>query len=305
MLGNSWKLCLHLWIDHTGFRRYVDAFLRVSDFKDQAKLNSNHLRYFIYALGNANRKVYSWASVALKYSPGGWRGHRDGSVEPYSFLKNEEVFPGGILTLRCEIISGENEYNALPEYQLHNQLRMLTDEKYTDVTVVVGERQIRAHKVMLAAHSPVFEAMFRADMQESSQNVIKIDDFDFEVVREMLIYIYSYSSPNIENLAGSLLRAADKYDLGRLKALCEQTLSAKVTVDTAVEYQALAALCSAASLQRSVAKFIADNIAEVLKTDEWKLMVQGHSLSYVLQKNKQNVEHNDEEYHLSNKLKPA
>nr|XP_029723524.1 speckle-type POZ protein-like isoform X2 [Aedes albopictus] len=201
-----------------------------------------------------------------------------------------------MLTLRCDIIFEKN-LPPLPDYQPPNPLRMLTDEKYTDVTVVVGERQIRAHKVMLAGHSPVFEAMLEADMQESSQNVIKIDDFDYEVVLEMMTYIYSNSSPNIENLAGSLLRAADKYNLGKLKTLCVQTLCDKVSVDTAVEYQALAVLYNAAQLQRIAAAFIADNILNVQKTDDWQRMVQMFSLSYICQKDKQNVEHDDKEDH--------
>lgn len=120
-----------------------------------------------------------------------------------------------------------------------------------------------------------------------------------------MTYIYSDSSPKIENLVGSLLKAADKYDMGRLKALCKQTLLDKVSVNTVVNYQALAAFFSLAQLQRRATKFIADNIVAVQETDEWKHMVQVHSHSYVLQKNKHNIEHDDEEGHPTKKLKPA
>lgn len=307
--GNAWKLCLQ---NRTFFDTdyYVDAYLMLI-VDDQPKQDSIELSYRIHAMGHANCKTFSWACKPQKYSPLPNRGQFDMSVNADTFLANNEVFPEDMLTLRCDIIFEENP-PPIPDCHLTNQLkmytnqlRMLTDGMFTDVTVVVGERQIRAHKVVLATHSPVFEAMLRANMQESNQNVIKIDDFEYEVVQEMMTYIYSDSSPKIENLVGSLLKAADKYDMGRLKALCKQTLLDKVSVNTVVNYQALAAFFSLAQLQRRATKFIADNIVAVQETDEWKHMVQVHSHSYVLQKNKHNIEHDDEEGHPTKKLKPA
>ncbi|XP_029723523.2 speckle-type POZ protein-like [Aedes albopictus] len=295
ILGNACKLGLEniRRLCNKNYVWYVDAYL-ILIVDDQPKRDSIELSYSIHAMGKANCKLFSWASKPKEFSPEQDHEHFDKNVNANTFLANIKVFAKDMLTLRCEIIFGENP-PPLPECHLPNQLRMLMDEKYTDVTVVVGERQIRAHKVVLAAHSPVFDAMFRSDMQESSQNVIEIDDFDYEVVQEMMTYIYSDSSPKIENLVCSLLRAADKYELGRLKALCEQTLCDKVSVDTAVEYQALAVLYNAAQLQRIAAAFIADNIFNVQKTDDWQRMVQMFSLSYICQKDKQNVEHDDKE----------
>lgn len=83
----------------------------------------------------------------------------------------------------------------------------------------------------------------------------------------------------------------------RQKALSEQTLSDQLSVDTAVECQTLVALCNAAQFQQRVLEFIVDNIAEVPKTDHWEHMVQRYSLSYVSQKDTQNVKHDDEQHH--------
>ena len=38
--------------------------------------------------------------------------------------------------------------------------------RYTDVLLVVRGREIKAHKTILAAHSPVFNAMFENDLKE-------------------------------------------------------------------------------------------------------------------------------------------
>nr|XP_019526175.1 speckle-type POZ protein-like [Aedes albopictus]XP_029729186.1 speckle-type POZ protein-like [Aedes albopictus] len=285
MLGNTWKLCLAVVVyDSYNIKTQINAFLEMVDYNDTVELS-----YFIYTLGTANSKVHCWASRAHKYSPDRRQVQIGNNVDRAEFLE-KNIFPEGILTLCCQIIPWETNYSALP----NSQLKMLTDEKFTDVTIIVGEQQIKAHKAMLAIHSPVFDAMLSAGMQESRQNVIKIDDFDYEVVQEMLTYIYSDTAPNMHKLADRLLIAADKYELERLKALCERTLCIKVSVDTAVKYQALAKICNAVQLQRTVAEFIANNIAAVQKTDDWKHMVEVHSVSWLCQQTKQSDDHNDD-----------
>ena len=42
-----------------------------------------------------------------------------------------------------------------------------------------------------------------------------------QVVRDMLVFIYTGGTPNIARNAGELLAAADKYQLEQLKGLCE------------------------------------------------------------------------------------
>ncbi len=52
-----------------------------------------------------------------------------------------------------------------------------------------------------------------------------IEDLDYDVVTEMLTYIYSgRCSREVGDLAMELLVAADKYRLEELKAHCERTL---------------------------------------------------------------------------------
>lgn len=70
-------------------------------------------------------------------------------------------------------------------------VRMLNNPKYSDIVFNVGDEEIQAHKVILAANSKYFEAMFGSDMVESQSNCVKITDFEPKVIRTMLEYIYS------------------------------------------------------------------------------------------------------------------
>ena len=83
------------------------------------------------------------------------------------------------------------------------------------------------HKLILAAHSEMFSAMFsHKDTVENIQSRLKITDFDSIVVGQMLKYLYVGELPKelaIENLT-QLLKIADKYQLGLLKSDIEEKL---------------------------------------------------------------------------------
>lgn len=72
---------------------------------------------------------------------------------------------------------------------------MLIDEKYTDCSFLVqNDTCIHGHKIILAASSPVFEAMFYgplATQQEDTQRPIAIVDVSAKIFRAMLDYVYT------------------------------------------------------------------------------------------------------------------
>ena len=79
-----------------------------------------------------------------------------------------------------------------------------------DVTLVVGEREFPAHRVVLAASSPYFRAMFTNEHLESKQTRISLQQVDGDTLELLLDFIYSselkISEDNVQNLlAGSSL----------------------------------------------------------------------------------------------------
>ena len=109
---------------------------------------------------------------------------------------------------------------------------LLSSEEFSDVTLVVGSEELKAHQLVLSARSPVFNTMFQVDMREKLTNYVEITDIELPVVQEMLTFIYTGNSPklNLKDMASKLLFAADKYQLGRLKLMCQEALSRRLTV---------------------------------------------------------------------------
>lgn len=159
-----------------------------------------------------------------------------------------------------------------------------SQNKFSDVKLVASAKddskakavEFPAHKLILAARSPVFEKMFEHKMQERVTNKIKVDDIHPDVLKEMLIYVYTGRVPRIgeENMAYDLLYAADKYQLDHLKSLCEQQIICSLQVKNASRVIQLAHFHNAPELKEVTLRFICKNSTEVRATKEWEQVKQ-------------------------------
>ncbi|XP_071942085.1 speckle-type POZ protein B-like isoform X1 [Antedon mediterranea] len=203
------------------------------------------------------------------------------------FLMEEAngLLPDDRLTLFCEVsvvqdsvnISGQSSQSQLkvPECRLDDDLNTLLERSsFSDVTLCVNGREYQAHKALLAARSPVFNAMFEHQMEESKHNRVEITDVDHEVMREILRFIYTGKAQNLEKMADDLLAAADKYAIERLKVLCEESLCSNLAVENVAEVLVLADLHSAEQLKAVAIDFINTHATDVMDTSGWKNMVR-------------------------------
>ena len=127
------------------------------------------------------------------------------------------------------------------------------------------------HKAILASRSTVFAKMFSSEMKESATlNTLSLPDIEADVLKELLTYIYTGECPNIKAHAPSLLCAAEKYDLSRLKALCEERLSYNLKIDNAASMLMLADTYKAKQLKRNALLFIHEHGKAVKRTKEWE-----------------------------------
>uniref|UniRef100_A0A8C0J1D4 Speckle type BTB/POZ protein like n=1 Tax=Chelonoidis abingdonii TaxID=106734 RepID=A0A8C0J1D4_CHEAB len=185
------------------------------------------------------------------------------------FLLDEAngLLPDDKLTLFCEVsvvqdsvnISGQSNTNTLkvPECRLAEDLGNLWETtRFTDCSFYVGGQEFKAHKSVLAARSPVFNAMFEHEMEESKKNRVEINDVDPEVFKEMMRFIYTGKAPNLDKMADNLLAAADKYALERLKVMCEEALCSNLSVENVADILILADLHSAEQLKAQAIDFI-------------------------------------------------
>ncbi|XP_023336912.1 speckle-type POZ protein A [Eurytemora carolleeae] len=198
------------------------------------------------------------------------------------------LLPDDKLTLFCEVSVVADSVNIfgqssavqfkVPDCRLADDLGgLFENSQFTDVTLSCGGREFNGHKAILAARSQVFQAMFEHDMEEKKSSRVEVKDVEADVMAEMLRFIYTGRTTSLETMADSLLAAADKYALDRLKVMCEEALCNGLTVENVSEVLILADLHSAEQLKAQAIEFInTRHVTDVMETGSWKQMVGSH-----------------------------
>lgn len=102
-----------------------------------------------------------------------------------------------------------------------SQMRaMVNDDEFSDVTFLVEDTPVYAHRAILAQRCDHFAAMFRSGMRESVELIVPIPDISRKVFLVLLEYIYTDSVKIDVEDAIELYIAADIYQLERLRDMC-------------------------------------------------------------------------------------
>uniref|UniRef100_A0A0D3HDX0 BTB domain-containing protein n=3 Tax=Oryza TaxID=4527 RepID=A0A0D3HDX0_9ORYZ len=194
-------------------------------------------------------------SMACDFS--GTSGWCDTRFVRREVLERSRYLVDDCFTVRCDIVILAGAAAAPPPSSslfgaVESFGRLLGREEGADVTFEVGGETFAAHRCVLAARSKVFEAELFGPMREgAAASVVRIEDMDAEVFRGLLSFIYTDVLPDQGDLGDEahewhdddddddddvddereeeiatwlqkLTVAADRYDLQRLKLLCEE-----------------------------------------------------------------------------------
>ena len=156
--------------------------------------------------------------------------------------------------------------------------KFLTDQALTDVTLECEGKKFEAHKLILAAASPVFKAMFKEGTKEHRDNYVNIQDIDSDVFDVFLRFLYSGQVDQLDEMFLDLFTAADKYDVQPLREICIRHMASNISVDNALGVLALAERHSIEETKSLVLQFIKTNFADVLKPNSWSSLLAIHLL---------------------------
>ncbi|PIA44776.1 hypothetical protein AQUCO_01700398v1 [Aquilegia coerulea] len=243
--------------------------------------------------GKERHKVHSHFGRALesgpytlKYRGSMWgykRFFKRASLETSDYLKDD------CLSVHCSVgvvksqTEGPKIYSiAVPPSNIGQHFgKLLESGKGTDVNFEVDEEIFSAHKLVLAARSPVFRAQLFGPMKDRNTECIKVEDMEAPVFKALLHFMYWDALPDMEELTGlnskwastmmnqHLLAAADRYGLERLRLLCEAKLCEDVAINTVATTLALSEQHHCFQLKAVCLKFVAlrENLKAVMQTD--------------------------------------
>ncbi|XP_044005756.1 speckle-type POZ protein-like [Aphidius gifuensis] len=131
--------------------------------------------------------------------------------------------------------------------------------------------------MILSVHSPVFTAMFDKDIikeadadADADDNVIKINDIELDVALQILEFVYTNKAPSkIDLHVDALMAASHKYQIDRLRNLCEEILYKNIKIDNAVKTLIIAELHGTEEFKKFIIEFF-KNHGSLLKSNDFR-----------------------------------
>ena len=150
-----------------------------------------------------------------------------------------------------------------------NALR--TNQRFSDVTVVVKGEEFQAHKIVLAAASPFFLSLLESQMKETTENTIKIEleEATASVMEEVLAYVYTGNASLTAENCHDFIATADFLLLPGLEAMAEDFLKRHLTVENCVFNYYFAEKYQCCGLKGESCKMINENFRKVMETADF------------------------------------
>lgn len=200
-----------------------------------------------------------------------YRGRNYKNHFPYTIVEIKELSTSLADMTQLEIADLKRYFTPLTDKRKMSSLPILfeyfADNKLCDITIQVRAKQIRAHKVVLAAGSTVWRNLF---FEDESMATIHITDFDHRTIKTIIKFMYTGTIDQTKNTAEQLLLAATKYGITDLKKRCEHQLIKTIEMTTIVNLWKLADQCNSSALYAEVESFIRENYAVFKEMDETK-----------------------------------
>ncbi|CAN6318398.1 unnamed protein product [Urochloa humidicola] len=214
-------------------------------------------------------------------------GFRHAKFIGREWLEKSEYLLDDCIKISCEVIistklrkedrSTPATSVVVPSSDLNQHLGSLFMTKDgADVTFQVAGETFKAHRLILAARSPVFKAELSGRMKESTATAdcIQIDDMLPQVFQTLLHFVYTDQMPEMEAeeeamMAQHLLEAADRYDMRRLKLICEDKLCRHIDTITVATTLVLAEQHNCQGLKEACIEFLKslEALKEAMETD--------------------------------------
>ncbi|XP_059158695.1 kelch-like protein 8 [Physella acuta] len=108
---------------------------------------------------------------------------------------------------------------------------MWTDKMFLDFTIKIQDNTVACHKLVLAACSEFFQALFRSGMREVTENCVVLKDVSYEIFQ--LILKTLYTGVNVLTLDNFIhvWRAVHMLQINFMIKMCERFAAYSITMD--------------------------------------------------------------------------
>ncbi|XP_049823492.1 kelch-like ECH-associated protein 1 isoform X3 [Aethina tumida] len=165
----------------------------------------------------------------------------------------------------------------------------------TDVVLEVGCDVFHAHRVVLAAASPYFKAMFTGGLKESEMNRVKLQGVSATAMSRLINFMYTGMIRVTENTVCQLLPAATMLQVPNVIQACCDFLERQLDPSNAIGIASFAEQHGCIELYKKANQYIERHFSQICHEEEF-LQLSAQQLISLIKKDELNVQDEKEVY---------
>uniref|UniRef100_H3CR62 Kelch-like family member 40a n=1 Tax=Tetraodon nigroviridis TaxID=99883 RepID=H3CR62_TETNG len=165
---------------------------------------------------------------------------------------------------------------------------LLENEKFVDCVLKIKEQEFPCHRLVLAASSPFFKAMFLSDLEESKKREIVLRDVEPGVMGMILRYLYTSDINLTEQNVQDIFIVANMYQIPSIFSACVSYLQEKMVLGNCLAILRLGLLLDCSRLVLAARDFICERY-QVVSRDQDFLQLGPSELALIITSDALNV----------------
>lgn len=169
---------------------------------------------------------------------------------------------------------------------------LLENDKFVDCILKIKDKEFPCHRLVLAASSPFFKAMFLSDLEESKKREIVLKDVEPAVMGMILRYLYTSDINLTEQNIQDIFMVANMYQIPSIFSVCVSYLQEKMVLGNCLAIYRLGLLLDCPRLALAAREFICERF-QVVSRDQDFLQLGPSELAIIITSDALNVEHEE------------
>ncbi|KAM8839092.1 kelch-like protein 40a [Synchiropus picturatus] len=166
---------------------------------------------------------------------------------------------------------------------------LLENDKFVDCVLKVQEKEFPCHRLVLAASSPFFKAMFLSELEESKKREILLKDVDPSTMGMILRYLYTSDINLTEQNVQDIFMVANMYQIPSIFSVCVSYLQEKLVLGNCLAIYRLGLLLDCPRLALTAQEFICERYQVVVRDQDF-LQLAPSELAIIITSDALNVE---------------
>uniref|UniRef100_UPI00398E4D0F kelch-like protein 40b n=1 Tax=Pristiophorus japonicus TaxID=55135 RepID=UPI00398E4D0F len=177
---------------------------------------------------------------------------------------------------------------------LQDGLRDLLDnDKFVDCVLKIKGKEFPCHRLVLAACSPYFRAMFLSELEESKKREIALEDVEPEIVAVLLHYIYTSEVQLSDGNVQDVFTAANMFQIPSIFTVCVSYLQKRLGLSNCLAIFRLGLMLDCPRLAVGARDFVCEHFHLISKDQDF-LQLSPDEIMAIVSSDSLNVEKEEE-----------